>query len=604
MVQYTQLFNDPADIQRLVGSLTQQSAIFDNSYSANVVGFLYSASCFEGANLPLSYWVSANYFGDYAFTTYYSDATGGPVSNTDPAVLNVIDVFEGACSAVIPTYSNSDPSGDAAKAGVNLQVERINSANGTDIYDSSTYQIALALSKLKGVESPVDLNTLIENLNNWLLKSYNGNDPTCGACGNNRAITMGQFYYYGGNGGVTPPDGPMGTAITTPENAYFYRLVTQKFTALDPFFGPKAPTTFQHYVTDQNFPSDPNYPPGTVTWDDWKPISGENIWGLINGPIRAWTIAHPAPQTLTPSDPEYMLAINVLGAFQDMQSKSTGGIYYVPSGTLGNTGSTPVNPFQISTENNASALGSLKALQNALPASDPNQAAIRSIMAGILNYFKNFAWNPTSQLFYTSGIENYDSSGRFIGFTPSPSPEAPGPEAVDVNTWGVAALTPSLVDTWFGVGTAYAIWQKVKVFGGFYYNQTLMGVGYSDEDHNDILSAEWTFGAINMVRCLMNYYGSTYPDLALDENSMVNGVKSLYSDNYPTADAFANTRPPNYTNYVPNSNASTNSWFIYASKRYFIPFGWFANPLPSLTSTSWALMIQYNYNPFSVTGSY
>lgn len=39
--------------------------------------------------------------------------------------------------------------------------------------------------------------------------------------------------------------------------------------------------------------------------------------------------------------------------------------------------------------------------------------------------------------------------------------------------------------------------------------------------------------------------------------------------------------------------------YLYASKRYFIPFGWYTNPIQSMASTTWVLMPDYNFNPFS-----
>jgi hypothetical protein len=43
---------------------------------------------------------------------------------------------------------------------------------------------------------------------------------------------------------------------------------------------------------------------------------------------------------------------------------------------------------------------------------------------------------------------------------------------------------------------------------------------------------------------------------------------------------------------------------LYASKRYAIPFGWFANPLPSTCATAWMIMEYYGYNPFTLGGGY
>ncbi len=155
----------------------------------------------------------------------------------------------------------------------------------------------------------------------------------------------------------------------------------------------------------------------------------------------------------------------------------------------------------------------------------------------------------------------------------------------------------------------------------------LWGVGYSDQDKNGkagnyqdgIISAEWTAGAINMVRVLITQYteaetSSKYTptqqqqakqfvtSLQVDHDSMVKYLLTLRNDQYAETDAYATTRPKDYNTLVPVS--SNQLAFIYASKRYMIPFGWFANPLPSTTSTSWSLMLHYNYNPFSPEGNY
>jgi len=43
---------------------------------------------------------------------------------------------------------------------------------------------------------------------------------------------------------------------------------------------------------------------------------------------------------------------------------------------------------------------------------------------------------------------------------------------------------------------------------------------------------------------------------------------------------------------------------LYANKRYWIPFGWWANPIPSLASTGWAALVDSMYNPFYLGGIY
>jgi len=43
---------------------------------------------------------------------------------------------------------------------------------------------------------------------------------------------------------------------------------------------------------------------------------------------------------------------------------------------------------------------------------------------------------------------------------------------------------------------------------------------------------------------------------------------------------------------------------LYANKRTYIPFGWWANPLPATSSTAWGLMVDAEFNPFYLGGHY
>jgi len=42
--------------------------------------------------------------------------------------------------------------------------------------------------------------------------------------------------------------------------------------------------------------------------------------------------------------------------------------------------------------------------------------------------------------------------------------------------------------------------------------------------------------------------------------------------------------------------------YLYANKRFFIPWGWYANPIGATSSTSWAVCNDFNYNPFMLGG--
>lgn len=41
---------------------------------------------------------------------------------------------------------------------------------------------------------------------------------------------------------------------------------------------------------------------------------------------------------------------------------------------------------------------------------------------------------------------------------------------------------------------------------------------------------------------------------------------------------------------------------MYANKRFFIPWGWYANPIGATSSTGWAIFNEWNYDPFVLGG--
>ncbi len=93
------------------------------------------------------------------------------------------------------------------------------------------------------------------------------------------------------------------------------------------------------------------------------------------------------------------------------------------------------------------------------------------------------------------------------------------PKAVDVDTWGVAALGADRVDRWFGFGAAYRMWKGLRSWGRLWKQLHAVGRGLLGLDGNGqdavghyrqgVLSAEWTAGAITMVRNMIEHYHTT-----------------------------------------------------------------------------------------------
>lgn len=533
----------------------------------------------------------------------------------DPAACAVTDVYKPYTYALTPQQN----------AAGKLQTERVNVHNGTNIYDAATWQIAIVLGATINHfanGSKQDAYALASNQNRLLKLGYNGNelDPVQNT---NRAISRNNLFLYNHH------------AITQGEHAYVFRMIPRSWISADPFMG----TRYESLITMTELTKqEPNYHRGNITWTDWKPVTGENAWALLLGPLQAayvHFVKGEHHQYIPFNDLSIQNALAILPAFAAMQSP-IGAVYYAPAGTIGNQADQLANPHQVSVENNVSLYAGLRVLQSTLLVElerdkqlndadrkrinealaiikimiDGGQVVDDNPIAGLLSFFRNYAWHD--QQFVQGGLAN-DPNHKEAWI---PATE---PKAVDANTWGAAALGAARIDQWFGFGASYKNWQQVKQWSGYGITNTLWGVGYSDEDGNGmnpdgtyrqgILSAEWTAGAINLVRSLINYYdhipaGSAnhsnaqnyVHSLKDDEATMLEALQTLRIDHYSTT-AFPG-KPYAYSNLI-HSSAKP---YLYASKRYFIPFGWYANPLPSTCATSWIIMLVDHYDPFGYAG--
>jgi hypothetical protein len=561
----------PTDITNMVRFLTS-----DTDIGAGVT-YQGTARSLSGLMLPMSYYSTPEYWAKYVCAI--------PGNN-----------------CVVEDTMGSDPGNQwslgpiSSKPGGDLQYERVNVFNGVNIYDAATWQIAMALAAKNNV--PGASFALANNENDLLSYGYDGNAATA-ALNANRG-NVDPFVYNQTLGKSIPP-----------LNAYFFRMITRNWLSVDPFIKNSAYLK-EFVVINPSTPLPSGYQAGNVTWADWKPITGENAWAFLIGPLQAAFLQYGSAAKIPLNAPAVQNALNVLTSFRTMQSH-IGAIYYGPDGMFGNTGG-KINPYEVSTENNASILAGLLMLQEVLTAKGQTNNIIHTMIygdgvstAGILSFFKNNAWDPVNHTFYQGGFADQPGQPEW-----KPTTE---PQAVDVNTWTVTVLGQPLIDSWFGAGMANTIWENVKSWGGFFGpDNTLWGVGYSSQDGNGggkfnshgILSVEWTVGAINMVKALMSQYGSdsrVYANLQKDFDSMTTHVMSLRTDKYAqNAQAFPQGISSSLNSLVPIPDDKLA--FLYASKRYSIPFGWYANPLPSTCSTAWILMQYYNFNPFTLGGGY
>lgn len=572
------------------------------NYRLTYGGALYApaAGSLKGAILPLSFYDSEQYWGAYVCT----------LPNVNCAVADYYDPND---------YSLKPHKGDAGS----LQVERVNVHTGTNIYDAATWQIAVMLGAVVnkfGNAINADAYGLVTNQNRVLGEAPNSPNVPLGR----RATTSGELFRYNGH------------EIADPQEAYSFRMTASSWLADDPLRG----SHYMSLISTSDLPANnPEYQAGRVAWSDWKPITGDNAWAYFLGPLHAaylHYIVERKGRFVPFSEQSVQNALAILPTFAAMQGP-LGAVYYAPSGTLQNEADKPVNPYYVSVENNFSLYAGLTVLQATLRAELTDERDLptaardrigraldvihtmvsggdfpdRRTTQGLISFFRESAWHDGE--FVQGGLANDPASPR--AWVPVLEPKA-----VDVNTWGVAALGAERIDQWFGFGAAYRVWSSLKSWGAYGMDHSLWGVGYSDADGNGrsadgryrqgILSAEWTAGAIVMLRSMIRHYhcvdekSLNYTDarqyeveLRQDERALLQGIQSLRFDRY-VATAFPG-KPNEYSKLI----SEPLKPYLYASRRYRIPFGWYANPIPSTASTSWIIMIADDYNPFGYGGT-
>ncbi|MBU1133740.1 MAG: PKD domain-containing protein, partial [Candidatus Omnitrophica bacterium] len=403
---------------------------------------------------------------------------------------------------------------------VGAVMERILTRWGLNIYDGACWQTALAATGNKELaeKGRVSTNTLLH-----------------GRWGELRDLRA----YYVAN----DPEHPFkyrGT-IVPKENCYFFRIISPYYYQSDPLDG-------KTYLA--GFPNNPR-----IHHEDWKPIDGENAFGPIIGPLQIEYLIYDGKIPL--DAPGVILALSVIPAKKAMQNE-IGAIHHAPEGTYGK------DPDDVSNENNFSDYRAFKMLCEVTAREDINE-----MMQKQIGYFRDYAFDKEENYFYQGGFYR---DGQFI---PTKT------FAVDCQTWGILSLTPQLIDQLYGEGSAYKIWKTTKERAGYYIDEVLRGLGYTDG--HDVCSVEWSCGGIFACRELANYYQDSHPDWAAecanDALTMREGIGAFK---------------------VTFDNGEES--YLYANKRYYIPFGWWANPIPSTVSTAWVYLVDKGFNPFILGG--
>jgi len=320
------------------------------------------------------------------------------------------------------------------------------------------------------------------------------------------------------------------------------------------------------------------------TWNDYKPILGENAWAQLLGPLTTAYIQAGRSYSGV-SGTALKLANSITVALRAMRVGDLGAFYYSPHNAYFyhnmNAGAT------VSTENQASLLAGMKAYAQVLNAQEKHTewCEVQGNIADIKRYLLS-AWDSKERYFRQGGT--YDRKTKKFTWAQGDSPKF----AVDCQTWVGTVLGPQMVDDNFGAGASIQLWQEVKKRAGYRKQASgfVKGVGYTDNSiSGEVLSGEWTLGAINWLRVLAAHKGyntSVRQALQNEADYMRAAIDSeLLMD-------------------APTQNGTTHTQMKYASDRYYIPFGWWANPIGAIASTAWAVAVDSNFNPLMLNGAY
>jgi len=308
----------------------------------------------------------------------------------------------------------------------------------------------------------------------------------------------------------------------------------------------------------------------------------KNAWGNFIGPLQvAFMQAGRKVAGISDSSNAMMLGVIMFAAFKDMQLPN-GAIAYAPWNTYDYLN--PALGGTASTENAASSLASLRVFLYVLQNNPTTQyksliPQVQTVINGIVSFLKS-AYNPSLGYFYqggtlTNGVWQWNTSPYSMF-------------AVDCQTWVMSVLGAPTIDGWFGAGTALKIWDTAMRLGGYVYDpssDTVQGMGYSMNQQAEVFSGEWSFGAINMLRI----FATQYTDSATQQKLLYQAT--VIRQNIEARLTFTD-------------NTLQSTVIYYANKRYTIPWGWYANPVPATSSISWAVMVDSNFNPFVLGGSY
>lgn len=527
--------------------------------------------------------------------------------------------------------------------------DRVCSVFGLNLYDAGTWTIALALQNEFEIQEVYNRQILYS--------STTGRMDEVGGIKDIRGDTSDFKYGKGQVVGASLEMVTMPANMSNPmekggknhkiQGAFFYRMIAPCYRCEDPLIGNYA-ESFRYNQTEMKGKGPSWNTEGAIVWNDWKPITGEQAWAMMVGPMNYLLLKNngtiPRFKDFASAPAEVQLAISILPAMVAMQS-GPGSMYHCPAGS----DMWPADESEgtnVSNENNFSGYAGLRMLEfvlaNNTDGADATLTKAKSdvdkLIAGLEKWFEQglfsdqqFGGNdvpsgtgPDGKP--APGIANdgkpvkivYQGGHVSFGGTYDPVPiQQYSGFAVDCQTWGMATMIPYMGLEWLeghlGPQGAYNLWSQVKLRAGHYVNGTIAGVAFTQDLNltcvnvtkpKDNLtctqyptwSGEWSYGAMTAVKVIADAYEEKGTNPALVANLRKDAASMRRLVNSPR-------KTEGLDEVGGLNNADVDGGILYANRRFFIPWGWYANAVSSLCATSWSVMEGLDFNPFVLGGN-
>lgn len=330
-------------------------------------------------------------------------------------------------------------------------------------------------------------------------------------------------------------------------------------------------------------------------WSDYRPVSGENLWTLLaTVHLLSRILDTDKRETLELLARRIVLTSLALEADKD----DDGGVLayspqrYKDDGDIDT--SVQWNQFQFSVENMCSAAAALYAFGTAdginnTEAKEAQQHAVafaKRIAVRVRDHhmLQDFTYTDTIQGQIRVDGWSINQGGEFATSSPWSVTEQGTQLATDCTTWGISVFGRLFEQE--EDGRCFELWQNIKLTCGFTNDDgDFAGLGYSFNQTDNVLSAEWTIGGLFAAQIML---------------------KQLYSDDTQKAETLRNDiaqMEASMLTQITDDTRVGGKALLYCNKRnYMIPFGWLGQANASLASSGWYLMYLDKRNPWRIDG--